>query len=154
MSSFTTSVAFSQCFLSRAFIYFCRCDKYHKNILFFIVAKRNGKDFIVEFSGAGMGTFVDFVWLQKFVLFRAMLDNDMSPVLCIYYMLSLHLQLIAVEALVHATSKKDKCVGIVDTAIPILKQLYKESTSDNIRVRSLVVSFTNILVIWWELKVF
>ena len=43
------------------------------------------------------------------------------------------------EALVHATSKKDKCVGIVNTAIPILKQLYKSSTNDNVRVRALVV---------------
>ncbi|XP_067935381.1 protein unc-45 homolog B-like isoform X2 [Watersipora subatra] len=47
-------------------------------------------------------------------------------------------QLIAVEALVHATSKKDKCVGIVDTAIPVLKQLYQDSPSDNIKVRALV----------------
>ena len=50
--------------------------------------------------------------------------------------------MIAVEALVHATSKKDKCVGIVDTAIPVLKKLYKESPSDNIKVRSLVVRYS------------
>ena len=52
---------------------------------------------------------------------------------------NLLLQQIAVEALVHATSKKDKCKGIVNTAIPILKKLYKESPSDSIKVRSLVV---------------
>lgn len=57
---------------------------------------------------------------------------------CMFY-----LQLIAVEALVHATSKKDKCVGIVNTAIPILKQLYKSSPNDNVRVRALVVSSTS-----------
>ena len=50
--------------------------------------------------------------------------------------------MIAVEALVHATSKKDKCVGIVDTAITVLKKLYKESPSDNIKVRSLVVRYS------------
>lgn len=50
-------------------------------------------------------------------------------------------QLIAVEALVHATSKKDKCVSIVNTAIPILKQMYKESPNDHIKARALVVRF-------------
>lgn len=48
----------------------------------------------------------------------------------------------------HATSKKDKCKGIVNTAIPILKKLFKESPSDNIKVRSLVVrSLDNMSVI-------
>ncbi|XP_013379041.1 protein unc-45 homolog B [Lingula anatina] len=46
-------------------------------------------------------------------------------------------QKISVEALVHATSKKDKCSGIVKQAVPILKKLY-QSENDNIKVRALV----------------
>ncbi|XP_041361777.1 protein unc-45 homolog B-like [Gigantopelta aegis] len=46
-------------------------------------------------------------------------------------------QRVAVEAIVHSASKKDRCAGILKDAVPVLKKLY-ESSDDQIRVRSLV----------------
>ncbi|XP_074656481.1 protein unc-45 homolog B-like [Tubulanus polymorphus] len=46
-------------------------------------------------------------------------------------------QRIAVEALIQASSKKDKCSGIVAQAVPILKALYN-SKNESIKVRALV----------------
>ncbi|XP_076457084.1 protein unc-45 homolog B-like isoform X2 [Babylonia areolata] len=48
-----------------------------------------------------------------------------------------HFQRVAVEAIVHSASKKDRCVGILKDAIPILKNLYK-SSEESIQVRALV----------------
>ena len=50
------------------------------------------------------------------------------------------LQRVAVEAIVHSASKKDRCAGILKDAVPILKNLYK-SSDESIQVRALVVSF-------------
>ena len=49
-------------------------------------------------------------------------------------------QRVAVEAIVHSASKKDRCTGILKDAVPILKNLYK-SSDESIQVRALVVSF-------------
>ncbi|CAI9720408.1 protein unc-45 homolog B-like [Octopus vulgaris] len=46
-------------------------------------------------------------------------------------------QMVAVEALVCSASKKDKCVGILKDAIPVLDSLY-DSSDPEIRVRALV----------------
>ncbi|KAL8594973.1 hypothetical protein ACOMHN_038770 [Nucella lapillus] len=48
-----------------------------------------------------------------------------------------HFQRVAVEAIVHSASKKDRCTGILKDAIPILKNLYK-SNDETIQVRALV----------------
>lgn len=49
-------------------------------------------------------------------------------------------QKVAVEAIVHSASKKDKCTGLLGNAVPILKKLYHEGADDAIKVRALVVS--------------
>ncbi|XP_048728243.1 protein unc-45 homolog B-like [Ostrea edulis] len=49
---------------------------------------------------------------------------------------SMHQQ-VAVEAIVHSASKKDKCAGLLNDAVPVLKKLYQEST-DAVKVRALV----------------
>ncbi|CAG5124054.1 unnamed protein product, partial [Candidula unifasciata] len=46
-------------------------------------------------------------------------------------------QRVAVEAIVSSASKKDKCSGILQDAVPILKKLY-QSSEDHIKVRALV----------------
>ncbi|XP_061176890.1 protein unc-45 homolog B-like [Saccostrea echinata] len=46
-------------------------------------------------------------------------------------------QQVAVEAIVHSASKKDKCAGLLNDAVPVLKKLYQEST-DAVKVRALV----------------
>ncbi|BFZ11471.1 hypothetical protein BsWGS_14510 [Bradybaena similaris] len=46
-------------------------------------------------------------------------------------------QRVAVEAIVSSASKKDKCSGILQDAVPILKKLYQTS-EDHIKVRALV----------------
>lgn len=43
------------------------------------------------------------------------------------------------EAIVHSASKKDKCAGLLNDAVPVLKKLYQESI-DAVKVRALVVS--------------
>lgn len=43
------------------------------------------------------------------------------------------------EAIVHSASKKDKCAGLLNDAVPVLKKLYQESI-DTVKVRALVVS--------------
>lgn len=48
----------------------------------------------------------------------------------------LHQQL-AVESIVHSASKKDKCAGLLNDAVPVLKKLYQESI-DTVKVRALV----------------
>lgn len=50
---------------------------------------------------------------------------------------SIHQQ-IAVEAIVHSASKKDKCTGMLADTVPVLKKLYHEGCDDNIKVRALV----------------
>ncbi|KAH3710054.1 hypothetical protein DPMN_069520 [Dreissena polymorpha] len=47
-------------------------------------------------------------------------------------------QQIAVEAIVHSASKKDRCAGLLADAVPVLKKLYKDGADDNIKVRALV----------------
>lgn len=47
-------------------------------------------------------------------------------------------QQIAVEAIVHSASKKDRCTGLLAEAVPVLKRLYHEGADDNIKVRALV----------------
>ncbi|CAD5124204.1 DgyrCDS12504 [Dimorphilus gyrociliatus] len=44
---------------------------------------------------------------------------------------------VAVEALVHSASKKERCSGVIEQAAPILRKLY-EHRNENIRVRALV----------------
>ncbi|KAK7091996.1 hypothetical protein V1264_009607 [Littorina saxatilis] len=48
-----------------------------------------------------------------------------------------HYQRVAVEAIVHSASKKDRCTGILKDAVPILKKLY-QSADDSLKVRALV----------------
>ncbi|WAR16167.1 UN45B-like protein [Mya arenaria] len=47
-------------------------------------------------------------------------------------------QQIAVEAIVHSASKKDRCTGLLAEAVPVLKKLYHDGGDDNIKVRALV----------------
>ncbi|XP_060594947.1 protein unc-45 homolog B-like [Ruditapes philippinarum] len=47
-------------------------------------------------------------------------------------------QQIAVEAIVHSASKKDRCTGLLTEAVPVLKHLYHNGNNDNIKVRALV----------------
>lgn len=49
---------------------------------------------------------------------------------------SLHQQ-VAVEAIVHSASKKDKCTGLLQKAVPLLQKLIKEA-DDQVKVRALV----------------
>ncbi|XP_022088916.1 protein unc-45 homolog B-like [Acanthaster planci] len=46
-------------------------------------------------------------------------------------------QKVALEAIIQAANKKDRCTGILQTGINILKECYK-SSNDNIKVRALV----------------
>ncbi|KAL5014688.1 hypothetical protein ScPMuIL_008958 [Solemya velum] len=46
-------------------------------------------------------------------------------------------QKIAVEAIIHSASKKDRCSGMLADAVPVLKKLYN-SQNDHIKVRGLV----------------
>ena len=41
------------------------------------------------------------------------------------------------ETIIHSASKKDKCTGVLQAGINIMKNLY-ESKNDHIRVRALV----------------
>ncbi|KAL4218417.1 Protein unc-45 A [Mactra antiquata] len=47
-------------------------------------------------------------------------------------------QQVAVEAIVHSASKKDRCTGLLAEAVPVLKKLYHDGANDNIKVRALV----------------
>ena len=60
------------------------------------------------------------------------------------------LQKVAVEAIVHSASKKDKCTGLLGGAVPILKKLYHEGADDAIKVRALVVRIhgLNVLMLY------
>lgn len=49
-------------------------------------------------------------------------------------------QQVAVEALIHATSKAKRASFITTNGVALLKDLYKKSENDRIRVRALVVS--------------
>lgn len=49
-------------------------------------------------------------------------------------------QQVAVEALIHATSKAKRASFITANGVALLKDLYKKSENDRIRVRALVVS--------------
>lgn len=46
-------------------------------------------------------------------------------------------QKIALETIIHAANKKEKCTGVLQSGIDILKSLYK-SKNDNIKIRALV----------------
>lgn len=48
-------------------------------------------------------------------------------------------QTVALDTIILATNKKDKCMAVVDQAVPILRALYKTG-DDAIKVRALVVS--------------
>ena len=54
----------------------------------------------------------------------------------------LSLQQIAVEAIVHSASKKDRCTGLLAEAVPVLKRLYHDGADENIKVRALVVRYS------------
>ena len=58
-------------------------------------------------------------------------------ILIILSFLSFFVQKVALEAIAQAASKKDRCTGILEAGIGILKNCYK-SPHDNIRVRALV----------------
>lgn len=52
-------------------------------------------------------------------------------------------QQIAVEALIHAAGKAKRASFITANGVSLLKDLYKNSKNDRIRVRALVVSMAN-----------
>lgn len=45
----------------------------------------------------------------------------------------------ALETIAHSCSKRDKCSGIIQNAVPILRELYQSSDTE-VKVRALVVS--------------
>lgn len=51
-------------------------------------------------------------------------------------------QQVAVEALIHAAGKAKRASFITANGVALLKDLYKKSENDRIRVRALVVSAT------------
>lgn len=51
-------------------------------------------------------------------------------------------QLVAVEALIHAAGKAKRASFITANGVSLLKDLYKRSEEDSIRIRALVVSWT------------
>ena len=65
--------------------------------------------------------------------------------IAILYAVILLVQKYAVEALVHSTSKKSRCSGLIKQATPILKELY-QSQNDAIKVRALVVRTISIFI--------
>ena len=52
---------------------------------------------------------------------------------------NLSYQTVALDTIILATTKKDKCMAIINEAVPILRALYK-SPDDGIKVRALLVS--------------
>lgn len=46
-------------------------------------------------------------------------------------------QKVALETIIHAANKKDKCTGVLQSGVEILKKLYK-SSNDHIKIRALV----------------
>lgn len=49
-------------------------------------------------------------------------------------------QLVAVEALIHAADKAKRASFITANGVNLLKEIYKHSERDSIRIRALVVS--------------
>ena len=49
-------------------------------------------------------------------------------------------QLVAVEALIHASDKAKRATFITTNGVTLLKEIYKHSERDSIRIRALVVS--------------
>lgn len=52
-------------------------------------------------------------------------------------------QLVAVEALIHAADKAKRATFITANGVALLKEIYKHSERDSIRIRALVVRGTN-----------
>ena len=52
-------------------------------------------------------------------------------------MIPFHFQRVALETIINSASKKEKCTGVLQSGVDIMKQLY-ESKNDHIRVRALV----------------
>lgn len=51
-------------------------------------------------------------------------------------------QLVAVEALIHASSKMSRASFIISNGVSLLKDIYKKTKNEKIKIRSLVVSKT------------
>lgn len=47
-------------------------------------------------------------------------------------------QTVALDTIILATNKKDKCMAVINQAVPILRTLYK-SSDDGVKVRALLV---------------
>lgn len=56
-------------------------------------------------------------------------------------------QLVAVEALIHAADKAKRASFITANGVSLLKEIYKHSERDSIRIRALVVSAPGA---WWD----
>lgn len=50
-------------------------------------------------------------------------------------------QLVAVEALIHASTKLSRATFIITNGITLLKEIYKRTLNEKIKIRALVVSF-------------
>lgn len=50
-------------------------------------------------------------------------------------------QLVAVEALIHASTKLSRATFIITNGITLLKEIYKKTKNEKIKIRALVVSF-------------
>ena len=49
-------------------------------------------------------------------------------------------QLVAVEALIHAASKSSRASFIITNGVSLLKEMYKKTKNEKIKIRALVVS--------------
>jgi len=49
-------------------------------------------------------------------------------------------QMVAIEALIHAASKMSRASFIITNGVSLLKDIYKKTTNEKIKIRSLVVS--------------
>lgn len=52
-------------------------------------------------------------------------------------------QLVAVEALIHASTKMSKATFIITNGVSLLKDIYKKTKNEKIKIRALVVSKTS-----------
>lgn len=50
-------------------------------------------------------------------------------------------QMVAVEALIHSSSKMSRASFIITNGVSLLKDIYKKTKNERIKIRSLVVSF-------------
>lgn len=62
-------------------------------------------------------------------------------------------QLVAVEALIHAADKAKRASFITANGVNLLKEIYKHSERDSIRIRALVVSVVGWAVLGLSLRV-